>query len=237
MQGVDGSTGSWQDQRRVFQRDGNVPNGDHNAPNRIRCVTMDSENLKLDPATDLLAVWRDMERLVRLGLANSIGVCNFNAKQLTKIVAAAEIPPAVLQIECHVYFQQREMRELCEKHNIAVTAFGSLGSSGRKLFYKRRGITVELPDLLNNPVVRLVALRYKRTPAQVLLRFMVQQNVTVIPKSTSADRIQENGGIFDFQLDELDMAALQSLDRGEDGRYFHFRDVFPDYDKHPEYPF
>ena len=147
----------------------------------------------------------------------------------------AKIPPAVLQVECHVYFQQLEMREACKKHNIAVTAYAPLASPGRKMLYEKRGVKIELPDLLNNPVVRLVAEKHRRTSAQVLLRFLVQQNIIVIPKSTNPSRIKQNGDIFSFKLDELDMEALRSLDQGEAGRSFAM--TFPGIDLHPEYPF
>ena len=210
-----------------------VSGGGNGADLSGRVVSMGSDKLKLDLSTDLLAVWRDMQRLVRLGLTNNIGVCNFSVRQLTKLVAAAKIPPAVLQIECHAYCQQRELRQLCRRHNIAVTALGSFG----RTVVARDGEAEEVMELLQHPVVRLVALRYKRTPAQVLLRFMIQQDITVIPEATSEKNIQENGSIFNFQLDEVDMAALESLDRGELGRFLHFKDAFPGYEQHPEYPF
>ena len=193
--------------------------------------------MPLHHGTDLIAVWREMERMVSLGLAKSIGVSNYNARQLLKTVSIAKIPPAVLQVECHVYFQQLKLREACKKHNIAITAYAPLGSPGRKVFYEKRGLKVELLDLLNNPVVRLVAEKHRRTSAQVLLRFLAQQDIIVIPKSTNAGRIKQNGDIFSFQLDELDMEALRSLDQGEAGRSFKFYDSIPGVDEHPEFPF
>ncbi|XP_037090111.1 1,5-anhydro-D-fructose reductase-like [Pollicipes pollicipes] len=192
--------------------------------------------LLVDCSTDLIAVWKQMEKMVKLGLTKSIGVSNFNAKQVLKIVSNAQIPPAVHQVECHVYFQQRALREACKKHNIAITAYAPLGSPGRKVLYESHGVTLEPPDLLNNPVVCLVAQKHKRTAAQVLLRFLAQQDIIVIPKSTKATRIRENGDIFSFQLDELDMAALSSLDQGEPGRTFRMH-MFPGVSDHPEAPF
>ena len=142
----------------------------------------DDGRMPLHYGTDLIAVWKEMERMVSLGLAKSIGVSNYNAKQLLKTVSNAKIPPAVLQVECHVYFQQLKMREVCKKHDIAITAYAPLASPGRKVLYEKRGVKVELPDLLNNPVVRLVAEKHKRTAAQVLLRFLVQQGHHRHPK-------------------------------------------------------
>ena len=192
--------------------------------------------MPLHHGTDLIAVWREMERMVSLGLAMSIGVSNFNEKQILKIVSNAKIPPTVLQVECHVYFQQLKMREACKKHSIAFTAYAPLASPGRKVKYEKRGMKVELPDLLNNAVVMLVAEKHKRTSAQVLLRFLAQQDIIVIPKSTNAGRIKQNGDIFSFQLDELDMEALRSLDQGEAGRTFTMK-RFPGAELHPECPY
>ena len=200
-------------------------------------LPMENGRVLFDYSTDLIAIWKDMEKMVSLGLTKSIGVSNFSDKQITKIVANAKIPPAVLQVECHVYFQQLKIREVCKKYNIAITAYAPLGSPGRKVLYEKRGMNVELPDLLNNPVVRLIAEKQKRTTAQVLLRFLVQQNIIVIPKSTNAGRIKQNGDIFDFKMDELDMEALRSLDQGEDGRSFKFYDSYLGLENHPEFDF
>ncbi|XP_043219301.1 1,5-anhydro-D-fructose reductase-like [Amphibalanus amphitrite] len=197
---------------------------------------MDNGKVVLDCSTDLISVWKDMEKMVSLGLAKSIGVSNFTDKQVLKIVSNAKIPPAVHQVECHVYFQQLKMREVCKKYNIAITAYAPLASPGRKVLYEKRGVKIELPDLLNNPVVRLVAEKHKRTAAQVLLRFLVQQDIIVIPKSTNAGRIKQNGDIFSFKLDELDMEALRFLNQGEAGRSFTMLS-FPGVERHPECPF
>ena len=197
---------------------------------------MENGKTLIDCSTDLIAVWKDMEKVASLGLTKSIGISNFSEKQIVKIVSNAKIPPAVLQVECHVYFQQLKMREACKKHNIAITAYAPLASPGRKMLYEKRGVKIELPDLLNNPVVRLVAEKHRQTSAQVLLRFLAQQNIIVIPKSTNPSRIKQNGDIFSFKLDELDMEALRSLDQGEAGRSFTMLS-FPGAELHPECPY
>ena len=196
-----------------------------------------TENGKIlaDCSTDLISVWKDMEKMVSLGLTKSIGISNFTVKQTLKIVSNAKIPPAVQQVECHVYFQQKEMRAMCKKHNIAFTSFSSLGSPGSRAFLSSLSSKAELPALLSNPVVQLVAEKHKRTSAQVLLRFLVQQDIIVIPKSVKAERIKQNGDIFSFQLDELDMEALRSLDQGEAGRALSMA-KFPGLEIHPEVP-
>ena len=192
------------------------------------------ERVKIDFSTDLIAIWKKMEKMVELGLTKTIGISNFNPRQMRKMMAIAKIPPTVNQVECHVYFQQKELREACKTHNIAVTAYGPLGSPGLKLFYEKQGKTIELPDLLSNPVVRLVAEKHRRSAAQVLLRFLTQEGIIVIPKSTNAKRIKENGDIFSFQLDEVDVAALRSLDQGVAGTIFKFDEIYPGYEEHPE---
>ncbi|XP_043222867.1 1,5-anhydro-D-fructose reductase-like [Amphibalanus amphitrite] len=194
----------------------------------------DKEKVKFDFSTDLIAIWKKMENMVELGLAKTIGISNFNPRQMRKITAIAKIPPTVNQVECHVYFQQKELREACKQHNIAVTAYGPLGSPGRKLFYEKQGKTIELPDLLRNPVVRLVSDKHERSAAQVLLRFITQEGIIVIPKSTNESRIKQNGDIFSFELDEVDRQALRSLDQGVAGTIFKFAEIFPGYEEHPE---
>lgn len=190
--------------------------------------------IKIDFSTDLIAIWKKMEKMAELGLTKTIGISNFNPRQMRKMMAIAKIPPTVNQVECHVYFQQKTLREACKKHNIAVTAYGPLGSPGRKLFYEKQGKTIELPDLLSNPVVRVVAEKHKRSPAQVLLRFLTQEGIIVIPKSTNAARIKQNGEIFSFKLEDVDMEALRTLDQGEAGTIFKFDEIFPGYEDHPE---
>ena len=196
---------------------------------------MQDGKMVMDFSTDLIAIWKAMEKMVSLGLAKSVGISNFTEKQIRKIVSNAKIPPAVHQVECHVYFQQNDLREACKKHNIALTSYSSLGSPGSKAVREALGVKKELPDLLNNPVVRLVAEKHKRTSAQVLLRFLVQQDIMVIPKSVKAERIKQNGDIFSFKLDELDMGALRSLDQGEAGRNVSMN-MFPGLEEHPEVP-
>ena len=193
----------------------------------------DKKGIRWDFSTDHIAIWRKMENMVELGLTKAIGISNFNVRQMRKIIAIAKIPPAVNQLQCHVYFQQKELREACKENRIAITAYASLGSSGRKVYHQKRGRTVEQPDLLSDPVVRLVAEKHRRSAAQVLLRFLVQQDVIVIPKSTNAQRIQQNGDIFSFKLDELDMEALRSLDRGSAGKIYRC-EFLPGYELHPE---
>ncbi|KAK7070862.1 hypothetical protein SK128_018517 [Halocaridina rubra] len=186
----------------------------------------------IDDATDLIAIWKDMEKMVDMGLTKSIGISNFNIKQIKKVSANARIQPAVNQIEMHVDFQQREMNEFCKSRNIVITAYGPIGSPGRPSFLTGKS---EGCKLLDNPIVTLVAEKHKVTNAQVLIRFLIQQDIVTIPKSANPDRIKINGDIWKFTLSDLEMAALKYIDKGEAGRLFRLNG-FPGTSEHPECP-
>ncbi|XP_023253183.1 aldose reductase-like isoform X1 [Seriola lalandi dorsalis] len=178
---------------------------------------------------DYVDVWRGMEALQVSGKVKSIGVSNFNILQLERLLALCRVPPAVNQVELHPYLVQTDMIEFCRSKNIALTAYSPFGSPERppQLI---RGDT-DPHKLLEDPVVADVAKKHRRSSAQVLLRYHVQQGIAVIPKSDKPHHILENTKIFDFSLSEEDMRALRGLDRGwkactED-----------DVKSHPYYPF
>lgn len=141
--------------------------------------------------------WPRMERARELGLARSIGVSNFGARQLEEVIAAGTIPPAVNQVKFSPFEYRQALLDACRKRNVAVEAYSSLGT-GRHL---------------SNETIKGLAQRIGRTPSQVLLRWCLQHDLSVIPKSTRRERIAENARIFDFELSDADMAELDSLDR------------------------
>ncbi|KAL0269420.1 UNVERIFIED_CONTAM: hypothetical protein PYX00_007161 [Menopon gallinae] len=192
----------------------------------------------LDKSTDHLGIWKEMEQAVRSGLTKSIGLSNFNSEQIEKIVSNAEIAPANLQVELHAFLQQPDLLRTCRKHNIAVTAFAPLGSPAAKAHFKTKYDFEgnEVPNCLNDAKVLEIAERLGKTPAQILLRFLIQQGVIVVPKSSSKERILENYQALSVNLGDEDMAALKCLDRGEKGRIFDFL-FYKGVDEHPEYPF
>ena len=102
----------------------------------------------LDLNTDLVALWRAMEAQVDAGRTKAIGLSNFNSQQIEKIVQNARIKPANLQIEIHAYFQQKQLRDLCRKLGISVTAYCTLGSAGRVDYYAKRGVPYIQKDLI-----------------------------------------------------------------------------------------
>jgi diketogulonate reductase-like aldo/keto reductase len=144
-----------------------------------------------------LRAWPGMERARELGLARSVGVSNFGARELHEVIAAGTIPPAVNQVQFSALQYRRALLDACRRQNVALEAYSPLGT-GRHL---------------SNTTVNRVAQRVGRTPAQVLLRWCLQHDVPVIPKSTHRERIAENAQIFDFTLSDQDMADLDALDQ------------------------
>lgn len=190
----------------------------------------DSEgNIMVDTTTDLLAVWKKMEHLVDIGLAKSIGVSNFATGQIERILKNCRIKPANLQVECHAYFQQKQMLEFCQKHDITLCAYSPIGSPGT--FSSATGESGGIPVLINDPVLKPIAEKYKKTASQILLRWLTQRGIVVIPKSTNPQRIKENFSIFDFQLTDEDMKAINKMDKHLRMLKFNYKGV----EKHPEY--
>jgi diketogulonate reductase-like aldo/keto reductase len=140
--------------------------------------------------------WPGMERARESGYARSIGVSNFSLGELDELLAIAETRPVVNQVQFSPFEYRRRLLEGCEEREVALEAYSPLGT-GRHLSDSR---------------VQQIAARVGRTPAQVLLRWCVQRDLIVIPKSTHRERIEENAQLFDFALSDEDMAALDALD-------------------------
>ncbi|XP_042881681.1 aldo-keto reductase family 1 member A1-like [Penaeus japonicus] len=188
-------------------------------------------NCLLDFDTDLEGVYKALEEQVDAGKAKAIGLSNFNSKQIERIFKVCRIKPANLQVEVHVYHQQKALREVCRDFGISICAYSPLGAP-----YTVKG-SDEYPILLQHPVVTSLAKRLGRTPAQVLLRFLIQNQMPVIPRSTNQERVKENFQLFDFELSKEDMASLEALDRKGDGRIYDFKEIFKGIEKHPEWTF
>jgi diketogulonate reductase-like aldo/keto reductase len=145
-----------------------------------------------------LESWRALERLYEDKRARAIGVSNFLVPHLEQLLAKAKVVPAVNQIELHPFLQRQDTCALCAREGIVVEAYSPL-TRGKKL---------------GHPVLEEVAKKTKRSPAQVLLRWGVQHGFVVLPKSTRAERIQENGRLFDFSLSAEAMKRLDALEEG-----------------------
>ncbi|CAH0757030.1 unnamed protein product [Diatraea saccharalis] len=162
---------------------------------------------KLIPShIDHLDIWKAMEQLVNKGLVRSIGLSNFNKRQIERIFAAATIKPAVLQIEVHPYLNQNLLLEYCRSINVAVTAYSPLGSPDRSDTKPGK------PLLMDDPSLKSVADKYGKSPAQVLIRYAIDRGLIVIPKSVNKTRISQNFNVFDFHLNSEDMQHLAALE-------------------------
>jgi diketogulonate reductase-like aldo/keto reductase len=157
-----------------------------------------------------LEAYRALERLLADGRVRAIGVSNFMVDHLTQLLDTATVVPAVNQIEVHPYFQQREVQALGAEHGIVTQAWSPIGGI---TFYREGEHTSTLAD----PTIVGIAEAHAKSPAQVMLRWHLQQGRSVIPKSTKAHRIAENIDVFDFELTSDQLAAIDGLDTGKRG--------------------
>lgn len=141
--------------------------------------------------------WKAMIQLQRNGRVKSIGVSNFAKEHLDKILEATSVVPVLNQIELHPHFQQKDLRRFHEQHNIKTEAWSPLGQG----------------KVISDPVIKKIADKHKKTPAQVILRWHMENGIIAIPKSITPSRIQENIQIFDFKMDADDMGAIEKLDQ------------------------
>jgi diketogulonate reductase-like aldo/keto reductase len=148
------------------------------------------------PAGGPTWAWPGMQRAQEQGYTRSIGVSNFSASELEAVMAEADIPPVVNQVQFSPFKYRRGLLEACEERDVVLEAYSPLGTGQN----------------LDDRTVRQVAERNGRTPAQVLLRWGVQRGIPEIPKSTKRERIEENMQLFDFELSDEDMATLDGLD-------------------------
>lgn len=143
--------------------------------------------------------WRALEKLYKDKKVRAIGVCNFHVHHFEELLKDAEIVPMVNQIELHPLLSQESIRHYCKEHGIVVEAYSPLGSG----------------KILKHPDIQVIAEKYNKTVAQVLLRWDIQIGVVTIPKSTHKERIHENADIFDFELTAEDMKKINALNKNE----------------------
>ncbi|KAK9920589.1 hypothetical protein M0R45_029141 [Rubus argutus] len=164
-------------------------------------VDFSPENL-IQP--DIPATWRAMESLYDLGKARAIGVSNFSTKKLSDLLDVAHVPPAVNQVECHPSWQQAKLHSFCKSKGVHVSGYSPLGSPGT---------TWIKSDVLENPVIRMVAEKLGKTPAQVALRWGLQMGHSVLPKSTNEARIKQNFNVFGWFIPEDLFTKLSEIEQ------------------------
>lgn len=187
-----------------------VWNSDQGYDATLRALDTSLKRLRLDyvdlylihwpvPSRDLyLDTWRALIKLREGGYAKSIGVSNFHVPYLMRIIAATGVVPAVNQIELHPYFQQHPLRRFHQEAGIATESWSPLAQG----------------QIVDDPVVVQLAHKYGKSPAQVIIRWHLDNGLIVIPKSATPSRIRENAAVFDFRLDSEDLAQLAALDAG-----------------------
>ena len=149
---------------------------------------------------DYIGAWKDMEKAVASGKVKSIGISNFESERLEELLAAATIKPSVLQVECHPYYQQTQLKERIAKYGTVIESWYPIGHGDK--------------DLLNEPVFTELAEKYGKNNVQIILRWHIQEGTIVFPKSTNPKHIQDNIDIFDFELTAEEMERIRALDKG-----------------------
>ncbi len=153
------------------------------------------------PYGDIYGSWKAMEELYRAGKIRAIGVCNFHPDRLKDLILHNEIPPAVNQVETHPLYQQSETHDFLKQSNVQIESWGP--------FVQGKG------DIFNNQLLMQIASVHRKTVAQVILRWLIQRDIVVIPKSVKKDRIEENIEVFNFELTGQEMSAIARLDQGK----------------------
>ncbi len=157
------------------------------------------------PVGDVIGAWKDMEKAVAEGKIRSLGISNFdyNDEDYANIMKAVTMKPAALQIECHPYAQRLDIREKAAKDNIQVESWFPLGGA------------MGGGELRKDPVVAELARKYGKSPVQIIIRWHIQEGLSVIPGSSNPDHIRENIDVFDFELSKKDMETMRSLNKEE----------------------
>lgn len=187
-------------------------NSDQGYENTLQAIDESLEKLQLDYVDLYLIHWptpmydnyvesyKALEEIYKSGRAKAIGVCNFDIEHLQRIMDECEVIPAVNQVECHPYLQQTELKAFCAQHGIEVQAYSPL----------MNGKTV-----LQDPVIQEIAKQHGKTPAQIILRWHLQTDTLIIPKTVTPSRMTENLELFTFELSENDLDKINALDRNE----------------------
>ena len=187
--------------------------GEENAAKSIdeslRKLQVDYIDLMLlhQPFGDYYGAWRALEKAYHEGKIRAIGISNFYPDRMIDLYHFSEVKPMVNQIETHPFFQRGYEHKYMEKYHIAHESWGPFAEGRNNLF--------------NNAMLKSIGEKYGKAVGQVVLRFLIQSDVVVFPKSTHKERMQENFDIFDFQLSADDMAAIRKMDTGKSAFFDH----------------
>lgn len=160
------------------------------------------------PFNDYYGTYRAMEEAYKAGKLRAIGVSNFYPDRFIDLAEFCDIKPMVNQVETHVFNQQRRPQEIMKEYGTQIMSWGPF-AEGRN-------------DFFTNPVLKAIGEKYGKSVAQTALRFLIQRDVVVIPKSTHKERMEQNLGVFDFSLSAEDMEAIGKLDKGESLFFSHY---------------
>lgn len=149
---------------------------------------------------DYMGAWKDMEKAVEQGKVRAIGLSNFESERLEEVCEAAKIKPAVLQVECHPYYQQNKLKKRLTPYKTVIEAWYPIGHGDS--------------GLINEPIFTKLAEKYGKTNVQIILRWHIQEGTIIFPKSTNPQHIRDNFDIFEFELTESEMAQIRALDKG-----------------------
>jgi len=149
------------------------------------------------PFNDYMGAYKDLEKAYEQGKVKSIGISNFENQKLEELCDAAKIKPVLNQIELHPYFQQNELRQRMDKYNTKTEAWAPLGHAMTKIF--------------DEEIIKKLSEKYKKSPAQIILRWDIQRGIITIPKSQKKERIKENFEIFDFEMTEDEIKEIDVL--------------------------
>ena len=161
------------------------------------------------PLNDYYGAWRAMEELYKEGKVRAIGVCSFSPDRLADLIAFNEVAPAVNQVEANVFFQQQEAQKYMQSRGVVMEGWAPF-AEGKN-------------DLFHNETLQKIGEKHGKSVAQVVLGWLLQRGIVCIPKSVKKERMEQNFDVFDFRLDEEDMAQIAALDTGA-SCFFNHRD-------------
>ncbi len=180
-------------------------NTDHGYDKALKAFDKSLRRLDLDyvdlylihwPTGQRAETWRALEKIYAEGRAHAIGVSNYTIRHIEDLLQTAEVVPTVNQVEFHPWLYQKELLDYCNEHDVVLEAYSPLTKGER----------------LNDPELKKYAEKYGKSPAQILIRWVLQHDMVVIPKSSNPDHIRANADVFDFEISEEDMCHIDAFD-------------------------